>query len=455
MAHAGRKHFYPATGVLIVALSSFVGDLVLNISTGSQSVTGVGFEPKIIFFFTTRGTADGVAVHGHRGVGCAVSSTSEWHAASGEEDGQANSDAQAILSTDVCMEGLVYGTSTVEYACDFTTMDADGFTFNVSNAPGSAFRVGYLALGGADLTNVFLGSLLADNATGTQAITGVGFEPECVLLVGTNEDDALDSIENHANISVGFASSASLFAATATSGRNNVATSVNDRAQVTDACINTLNRDGSVVGKADLASFDADGFTLDWSDAIDEYFLFACLAGGQYHVGSFTTQTSTGEFSETGVGFQPTSGMFLSWCNVASASPTTGSENSWGVASSSTERWVVGAVSEDAAETTNVDQFSEDGLMYQNYDHAQTQEGAVDFVSNDADGFTFNQTDADPTAGNEVVYLAFGSDPAAGGVDPIALITQIPGTISIAPARDFVVRLFERLRPRMLGGLYG
>ena len=62
----------------------------------------------------------------------------------------------------------------------------------------------------------------------------------------------------------------------------------------------------------------------------------------------------------------------------------------------------------------------DDGLIYQNYDNAQTQEGAIDFVSWDADGFTLNQTDADPT-GNELLYLVMGSDAAAGPSIPVVM----------------------------------
>jgi hypothetical protein len=91
-----------------------------------------------------------------------------------------------------------------------------------------------------------------------------------------------------------------------------------------------------------------------------------------------------------------------------------------GVATSSTERFVVGGTAEDAQGTSDSDNFQDDGLMYLNYDYAQTQTGAIDFVSYDSDGFTLNQTDADPSA-NEMIYMIFGSDAVEGGAvqDPI------------------------------------
>ncbi len=128
----------------------------------------------------------------------------------------------------------------------------------------------------------------------------------------------------------------------------------------------------------------------------------------------FALPSSTGNFSKTGVGFLPSAGIFASFCNAASASTVAGLEISLGIATSSTERFVVGGVAEDGQGTTDTDQFQDDALVYQNYDFAQALEGSIDLVSFDADGFTLDQVNADPTVGNEMIYFVIGA--AAGGV---------------------------------------
>lgn len=42
------------------------------------------------------------------------------------------------------------------------------------------------------------------------------------------------------------------------------------------------------------------------------------------------------------------------------------------------------------------------------------------------------------------------STAAAAAVDPVAVIIQVPGTVKISPSRDFIVRMFKLLRPKLL-----
>ena len=397
-----------------MAFEAQAGSFAMPTSGGnSQVVTGLGFDPKIVFFFPTRQTADGIAVHETLCFGAAVSSTERFSASVTSEDGQSMSDSIGEMLTTRCFRTYTYGTTTVVYDADFVSMDTGAFTINVTTAPASAFRVGYLALGGTDLTDVALGSFQGDNATGNQDITDAGFQPDCVILVGTNEDDALDTNENHSNFMVGWATGESAERGVwSQSGRNNV-TSVEKRAQVTNAIINALTRDGAITGVAELTSFLSNGFRLNWSNALDEFYFYIALKGGSYFAGELTTQTSTGEFSETGVGFQGSAAMFMSFCNAASGSVIANAEGTFGVATSSTEQFTHGFQAEDGQSTTDVDQFSDDALIYQNYDQNQTLEGSIDFASFDTDGITLDQIDADPS-GNEMLYLVMGDAAAAG-----------------------------------------
>lgn len=395
-----------------MALDAYAGNFALNTSTGNQSVTGVGFQPKVVIFLPTDNTADGVSAHAHIGFGAAISSSSRWAVTANDEDAQGTTDSSKEQTAALCILHDTPGTSNPDYEADFVSLDADGFTINITNEPASAKRVGYLALGGSDLTNVDVGNFAASNTTGDQAVTGIGFQPDALLFVNINVT-AVPGSAADAVISTGFAISSTERGLTAIASDHNLATSDTSRLQRTDACIISTIGSGAIAGEADFVSMDADGFTINWSNADAVAIFYIALQGGQYAVGTLNSQTGTGNFSETGVGFQPTAGIFQSFLNAASGSLVAGLKISAGIATSSTERFVRGAVSEDAQGTSDTDSFQDDGLIYQNYDFAQSVDGAMDFVSWDADGFTLDQTDADPSA-NEVIYMVFGSEPGVG-----------------------------------------
>ena len=136
---------------------------------------------------------------------------------------------------------------------------------------------------------------------------------------------------------------------------------------------------------------------------------YVALKGGQYKVGALTTQTSTGNFSTTGVGFQPTAGMFFSFMNAAATGITNSMAYSAGFATASDARAVQGALSQEGDDVTDADEFFDATALYQSYDFAQALTGEIDFVSWDSDGFTLNQTDAD-ASGLQVIYIVMGSD---------------------------------------------
>lgn len=397
-----------------MALSSFVGNFALNTSTGNQAVTGVGFTPEIVLFIPTAATADGIQAHSRMAFGAGISSTERMVFESNSEDGQGTSDAAGESSAALCTMLNNVGTTSADFEVDLVSLDADGFTVNVSNAPGTAYRVGYMALAGADLTNVAIGNFAASNSTGNQAVTGVGFQPEGIMFVN-NFRGSIPSNGTDANFCIGFAVSSSSRAVIGAFSENGVVTSNTTRHQRTDACIIVLGGSGQEIGLADFVSFDADGFTINWSNADDAQVGYIAFNGGQYFVGNLTTQTGTGQFSETGVGFAGGAGLFASFCNAAAAGTVDDSEMSLGLAASSTQRFSIGAVDEDGQATTDSDGFNNDGLIYENYDFAQALEGSIDLVSFDADGFTLDQVNADPSA-NQMIYMIIGADAAAGSM---------------------------------------
>jgi len=391
-----------------MALSTFVGDFAVTTSVEQQSITGVGFTPKVVIFFISTNTSNGAVAHMRMGIGFAISSTERACIFTGDRNAEAETDGTARYSTDTAFRIQNPGASTIKVAADLETMDADGFTIDVTVVD-AAYKIGFLALGGSDLTNVKTTTFDAPTSTGNFSITGVGYQPDAVMFISNSHTSEVD--RNGALGMIGFALSSTKRGYLTIATKKDVTTSDTSRHQTTGKCAVRTGLSGSVEGEADFVSMDADGFTIDVTDAWPsaDKVIYLALKGGQYDFGTITSQTGTGNFSTTGVGFQPNALMLTSFLNPTAAGEQSQAKFSLGLATSSTQRWVTGGTSEDNQATSDADSFADDTKIYQDYNFSRTVIGAIDFVSFDNDGYTLDQTDAD-ASGNEILYMAFGSN---------------------------------------------
>jgi hypothetical protein len=383
-----------------MAFSSFVGSFTVPAATGNKATTGVGFQPKVVFFWGNGQTSD-AAVAGspslmapHWGIG--ISSTSRvamFEADDGVTGNPTGTDATK------CIKRALGATPTVTFAADLVSLDSDGFTVNFTTANATAFVVNYLAWGGSDLSGVSLVSFTSATGTGNQATTGAGFAPDVILLLGADTSAS----NNSTVMGLGKSSSArgtSAQAANATTG---------GRIEKTTKVYCNIDGGSSVRCEADLVTLDSNGFTLNWTTAsANTHTIYAlCLKGGSFKVGAFTQKTSSGSQATTGVGFTPTGLLSFSVGQTAGAAIGSIQYIMTGAAASSTKRAAVeyssGAVASCALDRTHV---------YISYaDNATpTTQGLADLTSFDADGFTLNYGTADATA-REVIYLAVGNAP--------------------------------------------
>lgn len=186
-------------------------------------------------------------------------------------------------------------------------------------------------------------------------------------------------------------------------------TTSSSTSQVVDAAIQIPNTTPVVLEKASLTSFDADGFTLNWATTSSTafHYIYIALKGVTAKVGSTLTQTSLGTWSETGIGFKPKAGIFLT---APKAFPTIVSAHaplSIGFASDAAEQYVNHSMSLDDQDTSAAATTQNDALIYQRLNASLLVRGAAAFSSWNPDGFTLNMTDADP-AEYEMLYLVLG-----------------------------------------------
>lgn len=276
---AGRVIRYVALGGDVA--SAQAGTFNSNAGTGNQAVTGVGFQPKLVLFITSRTstTANGVTTSGNHGMclGAAKSSTERWAVSARYADNAAAGDVVQITADNRC---FINGLPGLFVDADFVSMDADGFTVNITTAGGQV-GVSYLALGGADL-QVALGTESQKTSTGTKAKTGVGFQPEALPILRGSGATALNTTTDHVAIFTGSAPSVAAQAVCGI-GETDAAdpTVAKRRAEAAAAALYISGSTPTVNARAELDSLDADGFTLDWTtaDATARLFAFVAMRG--------------------------------------------------------------------------------------------------------------------------------------------------------------------------------
>ncbi len=294
------------------------GSFAANTSTGNQTVdTATGVEMKALILFGTNQTAEGFAAGQSGFIGFAASSTQRGVNAWAGDDNVASTNWGKGISNALVVRLFSNGTPTVDAEADFvsfgTGADAGKFTINWTNAPATAVIVHYIALGGADITNVFVGQKTAKiTSTGNKAETGVGFQGDLLLFSGAN-------IATNINTTAlggffGAAQSTTKRGAIWWGGRDARTAAGNSKHwQSTVKAIVIPNANGTGIdAEADFVSFDTDGYTLNWTDFAASAWLYNVMVikGGQYDVGNFTSPASTGVQSYT-TGFQPKQVLFF------------------------------------------------------------------------------------------------------------------------------------------------
>lgn len=418
-----------------MAIEAKTGTINCPASTGNTGFTGVGFQPKAIIFYWTLQTADGTGADMALGIGTAASSSQENLIFMGADDNVSTSDSSRSSSNAACIRALTPGTATVVMAADLVSFDADGFTLNFTTVT-SGVDIHYLALGGDSITNAAAGTQTSPAATGNQAVTGLGFQPDFVLFIWSRHTADDGSTNGNALLGIGAATSST--ARWALQGRTTHSELNAETAKIqrTDHCIVSLNTTAdSINGSADFVSMDSGGFTINWDDATSDSMRwhYICLKGGNYNVGTISQKTSTGNQGYTGVGFQP-SGIFLASANKTSGTTVVvDNEVSIGSGTSSANRASAWGGDNDNADPMECDSDSDTTKIIKLFSAGTpTLNAAADLVSLDSDGFTLNWTTADATA-REICYVAFGP----GGPTTVTKTFTADGIVKVETTKTF------------------
>jgi len=267
-------------------------------------------------------------------------------------------------------------------------------------------------------------------ATGLQSITGVGFKPTAVLLMGNTKTNETSSTRARYLYGAGTSSSEMWYVYGDNS--NGVGTSDVYGEWGTDRIGFASNTSGSPNWEIALDSMDSDGFTIDVIDgaAFGAYVSYLAIGGdARVKVGNFAVQTATASQSVTGVGFNPTGLLLFSNCQTEGAG--VGAKN-WqmmtGMSDGTNECYQV-QMSNEGVGTSEAHRYINNDRIMVALDHGSnptTIDGESTLASFDSDGFTLSHPNQYSNAIN-VMYVAIGS--AAVGVGQLNTLAGT-GTIS-------------------------
>jgi len=259
-----------------VALAGFTAVKVgtwstCNSATGNLAVTGVGFQPDALIpmLFTS---APGAGANSDFALAFITAAAQMAVAGQTANAGVSNRRERALAwELFFSSSGNLYNEAT------FTSFDVDGFTINDATCAGSSLTAVYLALKGGSIA---VGTTTQPTSNGSVSVTGLGFKPSVVLLMGDETATSVVTVANQ-RFAIGAATSSTsrwAQAAGRTSSANNASVNV-DSAKV----IEFITENGAtpvVVSAADLTSMDVGGFTLNWTTTDATARLVAYLAIG-------------------------------------------------------------------------------------------------------------------------------------------------------------------------------
>jgi len=231
-------------------------------------------------------------------------------------------------------------------------------------------------------------------STGNQSVTGVGFQPEFLIIISCLATTNTTLDDGH--FVLGMASGSSDQQAIHMSDDGAQLTINSSRAQKSGKIICATNANGSAVAlEAALVSFDADGFTINWSVASSAKFHYIAMAGADFqaHVDSFDMNGSTGQQTVTGVPFQPKAVLFFGVIDNTTEGTTTSGKLSIGCATASNERWALSLYNLDAQAASVAKSYLTESKCIVRTDHSAVTL-AADFVAFTSDGFTVDITTA-------------------------------------------------------------
>ncbi len=398
------------------------------------------FPIKALIFWTTSQTAEGNATQGHHAMGMATGAANEWCCGFTMINAQTTTNCDKIHRNS---RSLQYGTAgnpigSLDPNFELKTLGTGTFTITwQANAPGVAYKVHYIAIGGSDVTAANVAEVTLSTLTGNSNYAhGLGATPSIVFfLCNSGTTDA--TATSHAKQSFGVAISSTKRWARCLNARDGQTMSALVDAmkqQKTVACVLGLTDTSGADMEIDFVSMDATNVTLNNVDAPVGAYKMAMLsiAGGSWDLGATAIPTAGAPVDQaivSGLSFTPN--LFLA-SSFANSSATTAiiadAEVAMGAGTSSTSELASWAFENDATINTDADHSIVSTKCYRDDTANATVADDADFKQFDAAGVTVTWTTLSGVAVQVCWVAARVTDAPADDADMIAMrrISIIP-----------------------------
>lgn len=159
-----------------------------NGGTGSQTVS-VGWQPTAVLLWTVRHTGLADDIGGELQISHGLSDGATQSCRFARVDGSSNSSqAERTNAIAYWVSATSGGTPTLEVEGRLTGFTSTGFTINWLTNDGAATRMHALVFGG-DVQAMLRPTKITVDAPGTIAVSDVGFQPDCFIVLGGAADE--------------------------------------------------------------------------------------------------------------------------------------------------------------------------------------------------------------------------------------------------------------------------
>ncbi len=247
-----------------------------NVVDTATDITAPGFTPDVIFCFI-----QGSHNSNPRGFGMAhfdgVSTITQRCVTVNDRDNRTTTQQYLIIQTDRVVEQRL-GAFGLDYYVVLSDFDANGFTVTNRSDGANNDSFTYLALNFGGAVSSWVGTHNTGTSTGNVSDTGPGFTPQFVFqMLSLAEATATQYTANRAG-SIGFSAIDANNEYTTIVSSEDAVTTTNTQSLSDDRAIVVPDDDGTLDIEATFVSFDANGWTVNYSNAPATAKLFFALA---------------------------------------------------------------------------------------------------------------------------------------------------------------------------------
>jgi hypothetical protein len=410
---------------------SKVMEITTPATTGNQTISGVGFQPKAMVCLSAMNIVEGTTTSAAIGITFAASTSPVT-----------NGTQFSFFATDDSITyRKVYASSTMQVidssgnslaSSSLVQFNSDGAVFNWNVANGTRYLHSCTFYGGSDITNAKIVGFVTPSSNGvTMSNTDVGFQADVhkKQSIALSNQKPPPSINTNYNWSFGAAARAATTTQVGFSGGENSPgfgrVQKNNFIEISgDAAVYTEFVSGY------LKTFDATGFTAYFATSTNIYTIALAIQGGSWNTGVFNQNVSSGNQSVSGLGsYTPTSLILGSINNPSTTAVLTDkTRNSMGMCTSPGQQaYVFEGQTGQSSYNGNYGTSSALRLLTNTSNGAASTQSIINCSSFNSGGFTFNNSGSD---GNsvEVLYIAAGPSPVVATAPTIT--TSAPASVS-------------------------